>query len=487
MEEMATVLSVEDRLMPDMEEHHHQQHAHHHHHDFINNPPDDWPLPSVPLQQLESSPDFSSVPRTPEQVQLPKRTSSLSSNTSVSSRIRRSSSAATNNSGGHRKRLSLSFPVVVNTAVRHYGQSSTAPGTPVIATPADPNRVSPSDSMTFLTALAAQERKVLELKEELTKAETELTKLKRQWAMHEATRKRLEVLQTETRPLSTDLESGSRSEEASRVNSPTFAEERKARRQAAMANLVGTCSSPNGTRKVTSQRHTRTLSLLSPQRTTYPQPFPQPRDSLDEESSESQAAAATATATTRKPGITRAETFPTPTTRPMSMIESHSSSKRNSQDVLLRTGKQMAEDFREGLWTFIEDLRQATVGDEPTPRPQVNGNGHNLRHNSSLRRQGSKGSLRSVASSTTGGRTHSPSKAGGNDLKDAGEDSWEQGTSSEGRSEFETTEQHTTKSNTPARWSTTSTIFSDLGSSSSTIPSRSSTPRTSTRFALFSL
>jgi len=34
------------------------------------------------------------------------------------------------------------------------------------------------------------------------------------------------------------------------------------------------------------------------------------------------------------------------------------------KEVLMRTGRQMASDFREGLWTFIEDLRQATVGEE---------------------------------------------------------------------------------------------------------------------------
>jgi hypothetical protein len=34
------------------------------------------------------------------------------------------------------------------------------------------------------------------------------------------------------------------------------------------------------------------------------------------------------------------------------------------RDQLLRTGKQMATDFKDGLLTFIEDIRQATVGDE---------------------------------------------------------------------------------------------------------------------------
>ena len=33
-------------------------------------------------------------------------------------------------------------------------------------------------------------------------------------------------------------------------------------------------------------------------------------------------------------------------------------------EALVRTGKQMASDFKDGLWTFLEDIRQATVGEE---------------------------------------------------------------------------------------------------------------------------
>ena len=42
----------------------------------------------------------------------------------------------------------------------------------------------------FLTAIAAQERRVLELKEDLVRAEADLRKLKVQWAQHEAQKKR---------------------------------------------------------------------------------------------------------------------------------------------------------------------------------------------------------------------------------------------------------------------------------------------------------
>lgn len=49
----------------------------------------------------------------------------------------------------------------------------------------------------FLTTLAAQERRVLELREELEKAENGLSKLKKQWAQHEAIKKRNEFRQRE--------------------------------------------------------------------------------------------------------------------------------------------------------------------------------------------------------------------------------------------------------------------------------------------------
>ena len=39
----------------------------------------------------------------------------------------------------------------------------------------------------------------------------------------------------------------------------------------------------------------------------------------------------------------------------------------------MRTGKQMASDLREGLWTFLEDIRQATVGEEGINATQSRG------------------------------------------------------------------------------------------------------------------
>jgi septal ring factor EnvC (AmiA/AmiB activator) len=71
----------------------------------------------------------------------------------------------------------------------------------------------PNDSNGFLVALAGQERRVLELKEELQKAEDELKRLKKQWAHHEAHKKKAEIRHVEQlQPLQTVVTGGSSDE-----------------------------------------------------------------------------------------------------------------------------------------------------------------------------------------------------------------------------------------------------------------------------------
>jgi len=408
--------------------------------------PDNWPLPPTPLAiSSENLGKEDKTPRSrsgvftpPLQVQQP--TAQATPPMSASSRVLRSSSNASANSP-HRKRLSLSFPIAPS--IRNAPSAYASPHTPT--TPTDYAAPSPNDSMAFLTALAAQERRVLELREELAKAETELTKLKRQWTIHEATKKRHELLQTE-------IIWGATGDVAEGIKSPTI-EEHEARRRAALAKLTQA-----STRGVTSQRHHRTLSLLSPQRASCSQPLPQPRDLRDE-------------SVRGSTPVRRSDTLPTQSTRPLSMIETSSSSvgaawgvKRNSQDMIMRTGKQMAEGFKEGLWAFVEDLRQATVGEDMPPRPA----GVPLSRSSSslgapaVRRQGSKASLRSVSS-------------GGGSRRDREK--------SPVKPDLESDPQWTSHDDLPSRrWSTASSAFSETSSTVSAAQSRSSTPRTSTRY-----
>ena len=273
-----------------------------------------------------------------------------------------------------------------------------------------------TQSNDFLTALAAQERKVLELREELQKAEGELEGLKKQWAMHESQKKRESLVRVEQmRPVSM---AGRSSEEANRVASPEKASVSESmgpprssvdvERRKAMHAVARSAPAP---RKVFSgSKHTRTLSLLSPGNTVYNPSFSQPSEHSRPVRKDSRGA----------PAFKRTETLPEVSPVGKDVVDSpvipasHAATARNSngrasmsttqpREVILKTGKQMASDFREGLWTFIEDLRQATVGDESV-------NGTENRTSSippGIRKQSSKSSLKGMRKLTPSPRPSS--------------------------------------------------------------------------------
>ncbi|KAI5204493.1 hypothetical protein E4T39_03503 [Aureobasidium subglaciale] len=238
------------------------------------------------------------------------------------------------------KRFSLTFPIQTSLSPTSATLSPVLPYTPLLAEkPALP--AAPTDSA-FLTALAAHERRVLELREELIKAEHELHRLKQTWAAHEAHKKRqhdprdprkLHKMQSfHVTPDSAEPAPNSRQHDLER--------------RKALLN-----SNKNSSRTVFSgSRHARTLSLLSPEAMRQPPPRPQdpPRPERDP---------------SRPPHPTRTPTATDSTTQ-VAHTANDAVDLGLPREVLLKTGKQMASDFRDGLWTFIEDLRQATVGDE---------------------------------------------------------------------------------------------------------------------------
>ncbi|KAI9740501.1 MAG: hypothetical protein M1834_005081 [Cirrosporium novae-zelandiae] len=258
---------------------------------------------------------------------------------------------------GHASRLSLNFPIQTSDYA-HSSTQSSAPGTPILrnSTPSSPNRfpIVPSETTDFLTVLAAQERRVLELKEELSKAESDLEKLQKQWAAHEATRNRREIRRSEPmRPLSM---SSVRFEETSEDESVSvrLSLEKERRR------LMRASTHPAQRKVFSGGRHTRALSLLSP--TT---------SSSNNSLSQSSLSGIEPPMTARS-----VSSMSSPQLQPRSLamknLENNTSHKLKdndqvselARDALLRTGKRMAVDIKAGLWTFIEDLRQATVGDE---------------------------------------------------------------------------------------------------------------------------
>lgn len=224
--------------------------------------------------------------------------------------------------------------------------SSSVPSTPLFSTQApSPERrsVHSGDSNTFLTALAAQERRVLELKEEVQKAEAELGRLKKQWAAHEATKKKNELRHLEQlQPLNTPQAgpTTSHDDESERLN-----------KELDRRKMMTPNAKPSQRTVFSGSRHTRTLSLLSPK----------------------EAKASHPSSSGNPPSRWQLETVndaPEPSTvHELSIstdgaIGSNEVFKGPPKDLILETGKQLVGDFRQGLWTFFEDLRQVTVGDE---------------------------------------------------------------------------------------------------------------------------
>ncbi|KAK1910666.1 hypothetical protein P3342_008546 [Pyrenophora teres f. teres] len=251
------------------------------------------------------------------------------------------------------KRLSLQFPI--QPATRSTSPTSSTRSRPQSwyngsTTVRSPEPVEAASETNILAVLAAQERYVLELKEELTKAEADLNLLKSQWTRHEAMKRRTDVRKvTALEPLNTAL-----------ANSPptqydddgsNLWMQKEMERRKSLLNHTRTSQ-----RKVFSgSRHLRTLSLLSPDRTDSPALL-QSLDLQDEQSPSSrpQLSARSTSADITRQVVTagdhdRYEMGGMPTIQ---------------REQLIRAGTQMATDFKKGLFTFIEDIRQATVGDE---------------------------------------------------------------------------------------------------------------------------
>ncbi|RMD43719.1 hypothetical protein DV735_g1468, partial [Chaetothyriales sp. CBS 134920] len=263
------------------------------------------------------------------------------------------------------KGLSLNFPIlppVSDSAVPSpRARADTCPS---------PNLPSPTKSGSdILTLVAAQERRVLELREELAKAESELGGLKKKWAVYEANKKRDEFRHTRSMAVPLDEMTSPHAGLGGQVD----IEEERRRRRALVERSTGAghrhSLSVRAGRK-TSPRvfqgsHTRALSLLSHQSHT-------PTQSLPETPTDESSAGGTATSqeTATVPAL---DGF---VPRPQSFGKTYKdlAAQRKpmsppSADTLMKSGKLVVEGVRDGLWTFFEDIRLATVGDEAINGP----------------------------------------------------------------------------------------------------------------------
>lgn len=303
----------------------------------------------------------------------------------------------------HAKRLTLNFPIAPPLNLRpEQQQQQSSPSVAVASTPTaeSPGMMSPGQSVPdalpptsdespeptdILTAIASQERKVLELREELQKAELELAGLKKQWVLSERRKKqteishRAEAMRPWRQP--TDVgESPSASETPSSAGTATptdpsvSAQIRRSKELDRRSSIRSTPTadvsvSANGRRVFAGSKHTRALSLLSPEMGVVKTPFPMKNESEQQMAgNETQATRHPRSATL--PSVERADTSES-LEKPVDLMTQNASGNQwrrslppPSSEALLRTGRQMAYDLREGLWTFLEDIRQATVGEE---------------------------------------------------------------------------------------------------------------------------
>ncbi|PYH90478.1 hypothetical protein BO71DRAFT_334360 [Aspergillus ellipticus CBS 707.79] len=286
-----------------------------------------------------------------------------------------------NGAARHAKRLTLNFPINIPPGTFESGVAS--PGTmspvPHSAHPSSGPQLGapltfeePDDGSGLLTAIASQERKVLELREELDRAETELSSLKKQWALTEKTKKRTEIshraepLVPLRSPDQTPERSSHRREPSSQSGSvsPSLSQARLSRELErrhslrAAAATKGTTVSANG-RRVFRGSHTRALSLLSP--ATGSSDSNTGLEDLAPLPGRIGRSPRSATLPSLERGVISVDG--TEITEDM-ISQWRNSMPPPSREALMRTGKQMASDLREGLWTFLEDIRQATVGEE---------------------------------------------------------------------------------------------------------------------------
>ncbi|KAJ5344626.1 hypothetical protein N7452_002630 [Penicillium brevicompactum] len=353
----------------------------------------------------------------------------------------------------HAKRLTLNFPINLNlnetdpvtspAAATPVTQSSTGPS------PAQPPGTpmsfdAPDDGYDFLRAIASQERKVMELREELNRAEAELVTIKKQWAYSEKSRKRAEINHAEPMmplrspdPTTTETSTAHRREQSmSSVGSSNISQERVSRELGRRTSVrappaPGTKIGTNG-RRVFQGGHTRTLSLLSP--VTASSAFVgEPGPSESERVGRTPRSATLPSVERDHAAIARLDESQVPEHL---LAQWRKTLPPPSREALMRTGKQMASDLREGLWTFLEDIRQATVGEEGINGTQTRTlspssslappNGANGRKRDSLAKSRSRERLladgklsRSSSSSSSRGRGPAAETKTGKDTKPA--------------------------------------------------------------------
>jgi hypothetical protein len=298
----------------------------------------------------------------------------------------------------HAKGLSLNFPILLPTnpvSVTASPRDASPTATSARASPHtksvsfhDSASAAPSpvlgNGTDFLTLVAAQERRVLELREELVKAESQLTNLKKEWAVHEANRKRDELRQLRKMPVALDSIAPS----PQGADEDDVEEERRRRRalvemnnNAAGLSSQRTAPGRRGSqRKIFEGKHTRALSLLSPTSPRRSNELSSIASEISEDdslrNSEEMHTRSDPSVLERKQSLSKMPTLDgliSPDALQMGhtfgktykdLAAQHRRSLPPAAMDMVKQGRFVVEGVRDGLWTFFEDLKQATVGEE---------------------------------------------------------------------------------------------------------------------------
>lgn len=317
----------------------------------------------------------------------------------------------------HSKKLSLNFPILVPPPQAEHtravnGSSAGWSPSPIVSSPYHVLTPSPgipfpspdelknstyfNDGPDFLTLIAGQERKVMELKEELSKAESALLGLKKQWAMYEAKKKQHELRSRTMKlgPVSPQTATTTTGDEELERTKRREMREQKMKEMGMTEGELGRADSTSGRRnggRVFAGRHTRTLSLLqnnnNPSDPANPANRPKSRTEGSLSSIQQGDSAASTPTSSDQPDQEEKRQHRQSLSRQATLQELIANSATGAAqmnfgktykelanvsrkslppgaDVFVKQGKQVYDGVSQGFWNFVEDIRQATVGDE---------------------------------------------------------------------------------------------------------------------------
>ncbi|CAK7263222.1 hypothetical protein SEPCBS119000_000387 [Sporothrix epigloea] len=271
----------------------------------------------------------------------------------IASRPSRSESTASRTN-----RLSMTLPIALSTSASSRPTPASSSVSSFAATPNDLASDVEYEPVDLITAIAARERRVLELREELEHTEQDLKNLKSQFAFYEKEKVYADLKNTDRTRIVASRPAAISSDGSFLQNSRLDRKKALSFGQHGYQQGTNPSTPTQSRRRVLYGKHARTLSLLSPSKSMSDGFVVNGAQTADAEEGES-----SSLPTGMDPSFLQ-------NTGRYAPAAANQISKRASwapqsvQQVASAGLKQVAGDFTATLRTFMEDLRQATVGEE---------------------------------------------------------------------------------------------------------------------------